>query len=92
MFLVHHLEDHVGVAVQDIPAGTLASGGYRDMDGDLEVQAREDIPLGHKIALRDIASGQVITEYGVPIGKATADIARGDRVHVHNLKGQRWAS
>lgn len=92
MFLVHHPDDHVGVAVQDISGGATASGGYRDMDGDLSLVAREDIPLGHKIALVDIASGDEVIEYGVAIGRATADIARGDRVHVHNLKGQRWAS
>lgn len=40
---------------------------------------------GHKIALRDIACGEPVIKYGFPIGKATADIAKGQWVHSHNL-------
>jgi altronate hydrolase len=46
----------------------------------------EKIPSGHKLALRDIASGEPIIKYGEVIGRATADIARGEWVHTHNLK------
>ena len=46
-----------------------------------------DTPLGHKIARRAIAAGDVVTKYGVPVGRATKDIAEGDHVHLHNLRG-----
>jgi hypothetical protein len=45
-----------------------------------------DLPIGHKIARRRIASGEKILKYGAPIGSATADIALGAHVHVHNVK------
>lgn len=44
------------------------------------------IPFGHKVALRSIAEGEAVVKYGVPIGTATAPIAAGDHVHVHNCR------
>ena len=49
-----------------------------------------DVPIGHKIALTDIKSGDTVIKYGQDIGKAVADIAKGEHVHVHNLKTKRW--
>jgi (2R)-sulfolactate sulfo-lyase subunit alpha len=89
-FLVHHEKDNVGVAVVDIAAGVEADGKYRDQEGDLKIKLRDDVPLGHKIALVEIGTGNSIIEYGVVIGLATKDISVGQQVHVHNLKGQRW--
>lgn len=45
-----------------------------------------NIPFGHKVALREIRSGEPIIKYGVPIGVATNDISPGMHVHVHNCK------
>lgn len=45
-----------------------------------------DLQTGHKIALRDIARDADIIKYGYPIGTATEDIAKGERVHSHNMK------
>ncbi len=42
--------------------------------------------MGHKIARRAIAAGEKIVKYGAPIGTATAEIAPGAHVHVHNVK------
>ena len=47
------------------------------------VEIRED---GHKYALRDIAEGENVIKYGMPIGHATKPIAKGEHVHVHNVK------
>ena len=47
------------------------------------VEIRED---GHKYALRDIAEGENVIKYGMPIGHATRPIAKGEHVHVHNVK------
>jgi len=90
-FLVHGPDDAVGVAVRDISAGRGIRGRVMDGGGDLEVDVVSEVPLGHKIALRDIAAGERVIKYGVAIGKATQDIRTGEHVHVHNLKGERWA-
>ena len=50
---------------------------------------REDIPFGHKVALRDIKKGELIIKYGEEIGMATSDISEGAYVHVHNLDSMR---
>ena len=47
------------------------------------VEIRED---GHKYAIRDIAEGENVVKYGMPIGHATRPIAKGEHVHVHNVK------
>ncbi len=41
-------------------------------------------------ALQDIRSGDTVWKYGQDIGKAVADIAKGEHVHTHNLKTKRW--
>jgi (2R)-sulfolactate sulfo-lyase subunit alpha len=53
------------------------------------VRLTEPVPLGHKLALTDIAAGQQIIEYGQPVGMATRDIRQGDHVHVHNVRSAR---
>ena len=50
-----------------------------------ELQLREKIERGHKVALKDIAVGEPIIKYGVRIGHATQPIAQGAWVHLHNL-------
>lgn len=90
-FLVHESGDSVGVAVADITAGEAVAGTYlHDHSRRLEVVARSDIPLGHKIALVNVPNGGRVVKYGVVIGGAVQDIAAGDHVHVHNLKSLRW--
>ncbi|MBQ8308682.1 MAG: altronate dehydratase [Clostridia bacterium] len=45
-----------------------------------------EIPAGHKFALRDIPQGEYVIKYGEIIGRATADIKKGEWVHTHNVK------
>ena len=47
------------------------------------------IPRGHKVALHAIRAGEAVVKYGNPIGTATADIAAGAHVHVHNVSSAR---
>lgn len=89
-FLIHKGGDHVGVATSDIGSGEKVVGVYMDDDSTVEVEARGDVPLGHKIAVKSCEAGGEVTEYGVRIGKATAGIEVGDYVHTHNLKSARW--
>ena len=75
-----HPADNVAVAVRTLPAGSEpAVGGER-------VVLVEEVPAGHKLALRALARGEPVVKYGFPIGAATAPIAPGAWVHSHNLK------
>lgn len=89
-FLVHAADDAVGVAVHDISPGAAVPGRVQN-GGPLELDVLEPVPLGHKIALRDIAQDEQVVKYGVPIGRATRPIRAGEHVHVHNVTGERWA-
>ena len=89
-FLVHESSDTVGVATEDIKAGETAQGLFMDNQENIEIKALSDIPLGHKIALKDLAVGNTVTKYGHDIGKVVAHIKAGDHVHIHNLKTKRW--
>ncbi len=58
-------------------------------NSDFRLTAKQEIPIGHKVALQDIRSGDTVWKYGQDIGKAVADIAKGEHVHTHNLKTKR---
>ena len=75
--------DNVATALE-----TLVAGREIDVNG-LTVVVREPIPSGHKVAVRPIPAGEVVIKYGSPIGTATAPIAPGDHVHVHNVASSR---
>ena len=72
--------DNVGIATCDIAPGECA----RALRGR-RIAASERIPQGHKIALTDIEPDTPIVRYGVPVGVATAAVAAGCLVHVHNV-------
>ncbi len=59
-------------------------------DKDVAIVAKSDIPIGHKLALRDYKPGDTVIKYGVDIGKVVAPIARGGHAHVQNIKTKRW--
>lgn len=89
-FLLHEDDDSVGVAVTDIEQGRTVKGRSLHGSARPEVKALSDIPLGHKIALRDFEVGDTVMKYGCDIGKVVAPIKEGEHVHVHNLKTKRW--
>ncbi len=90
-FLMHNSGDHVGVAVVDIQEGEEVYGVILADDSSTDViVARDNIPLGHKIALRDLSNGSEIIEYSVPVGVVTQNVYVGDYVHTHNFKTARW--
>ncbi len=80
-FIRIHPQDSVAVALSPLKEGTL----IRLEDGT-EVTLIEDIPQGHKFALKDIPSGTSIIKYGNSIGIASADIRTGAWIHTHNMK------
>ena len=79
--------DNVAVASRPIPAGSTLWLG----DGSPEVDAREPIRLGHKLATRAIAEGEAVLKYGQTIGFASRPIAAGAWVHVHNVRADAFA-
>jgi (2R)-sulfolactate sulfo-lyase subunit alpha len=90
-YLVHEKRDTVGVAVVDVKAGQSLEGRTLDENKTISAKANMDIPLGHKIALKDFKTGDDVVKYGVVIGRVVKDIKQGDHVHVHNVKTKRWA-
>lgn len=90
-FLVHDKKDSVGVAVVDVKAGQSLEGRSLDTNETIRAKALADIPLGHKIALKDLRPDDAVIKYGCDIGRVVAPIKAGEHVHVHNLKTKRWA-
>ena len=90
-FLVHDKHDTVGVAVVDVKAGQALEGRSLETNETVKAKANADIPLGHKIALKDFKVGDTVLKYGNDIGKVVQPIKAGDHVHVHNVKTKRWA-
>ncbi len=89
-FLIHEKADTVGVATVDIKQGESAQGLYMDSQENVSVEALQDIPLGHKIAMNDHKADDTVYKYGYDIGKVVANIKKGEHVHIHNLKTRRW--
>jgi (2R)-sulfolactate sulfo-lyase subunit alpha len=90
-FIVHDKADAVGVVVvEDVQPGGDLSGWIMETDETISLKALDAVPLGHKIALRDIKNGDTVLKYGYDVGRAVQDIGKGRHVHVHNLKTKRW--
>ena len=90
-FVLHDTKDTVAVVVvEGVKAGTEMQGLIMDADKMTNVVARQDIPIGHKVALADMAPGDTVWKYGIDMGKVVAPIKAGEHAHVHNIKTKRW--
>ncbi len=70
-------QGHVLVATRALKSGLgLESGSLR--------VGQAGVPAGHKVAAQAIAAGQPVRKFSQIIGFASADIAPGDHVHIHN--------
>ncbi|UIJ45512.1 altronate dehydratase family protein [Sphingomonas cannabina] len=78
---IHRVDarDHVATALRDLLSGERVAAP----DGPIKV--RDEIPTGHKIAIRPIGEGEEVLKFGWPIGRATRAIAAGEHVHVQNV-------
>jgi altronate hydrolase len=74
--LILHPDDDVALAVRELPAGTPSGAGP---------VTRDDVPRGHKVALRDLPANAPVRKYGQVIGFTTRPVAAGEHVHTHNL-------
>jgi (2R)-sulfolactate sulfo-lyase subunit alpha len=90
-FVLHDAHDSVAVVVvEGVKAGMALNGWIMDEDRMMAVDAQQDIPIGHKVALRDMATGDTVIKYGISMGKVVAPIKAGEHAHVHNIKTKRW--
>jgi predicted RecA/RadA family phage recombinase len=85
--LAVHPDDDVAVALRDMQAGEAVD--VRRAGTIIRAKVTEAIPLGHKFALHPLPKGASVRKYGECIGVATADIAPGSHVHVHNMASRR---
>ena len=90
-FVLHDAKDTVAVVVvEGVKAGTGMEGWIMDEDKSMNVKSLQDIPIGHKVALKDMAVGDTVIKYGIDMGKVVAPIKAGEHAHVHNIKTKRW--
>ena len=76
-FVVHEAGDSVGtIVVEGVKAGDSLTGWVMEEDETLTLKTLEDIPIGHKIAIKELPAGATVIKYGVDIGKTIAPIKR----------------
>ncbi len=71
-------DDNVVVALKPLSPGTPID--------DNGIICRDEIPHGHKVAIRKIEAQDPIRKYGQIIGFASTTLEPGDHVHVHNVE------
>jgi (2R)-sulfolactate sulfo-lyase subunit alpha len=90
-FVVHEEGDAVGtVVVENVKAGDTLTGWIMEQDKTVTLKVLNDIPIGHKVALKPLDSGATVIKYGVDIRRTIAPIKAGEYLHVHNVKTKRW--
>lgn len=90
-FVLHDAHDSVAVVVvEGVRSGMALNGWIMDEDRMIELRARQDIPIGHKVALKDMAVGDTVIKYGIDMGRVVAAMQAGEHAHVHNIKTKRW--
>ncbi len=89
--LVHDKVDNVGVVVvENLTAGTEMLCVVTEDNSDFKLVAKVDIPIGHKVALKDLSAGDTVMKYGEDMGKMVGPAEQGGHVHTHNCKTKRW--
>jgi len=89
--VLHDRNDSVAVVVvEGVKSGATLTGLILDEDRTITLPCLQDIPIGHKVALKDMAVGDTVIKYGVDIGKVVQPIKTGQHAHVHNIKTKRW--
>ena len=89
--IIHDEKDNVGVVVvEKIEPKHDCSCWIMENDKTIKVSSNNEVPLGHKIALKDLKTGDTIFKYGHDIGKVVRSIKKGEHVHVHNVKTKKW--
>ncbi|HUS95605.1 MAG TPA: UxaA family hydrolase, partial [Hyphomicrobiaceae bacterium] len=80
--LAHDHKDNVGVVVvEGLKAGTEMLCVVTHDNSDFKITAKSDIPIGHKVALKDLTEGDTVFKYGEDIGKMVGPAKQGEHVH-----------
>ena len=61
-----------------------------DQDKLIDIKIKDDIPIGHKLAIKNMNKDDTVIKYGVDIGRTISNISVGEHLHVHNVKTKRW--
>ena len=89
--IIHDEKDNVGVVViEKITLNQDCNCWIMENDKSTKIQSKNEILLGHKIAMIDLNEGDTILKYGHDIGKVVKKIKKGEHVHVHNVKTKKW--
>ena len=89
--LVHDVRDKVGVVVvEDLAAGVEMLCVVTQDNSEFRCTLNQNVPIGHKVALKDLNVGDTVVKYGQDIGRVTLAVRKGEHVHIHNLKTKRW--
>jgi len=80
-------KDNVATALCQLEKGESVQVGIEDYTADTVLL--QNIPFGHKYALKDIQQGEAVFKYGETIGLATEQIRQGEHVHIHNVESQK---
>ncbi|HEY4772303.1 MAG TPA: UxaA family hydrolase [Steroidobacteraceae bacterium] len=89
--LVHDVRDNVGVVVvEDLAAGVEMLCVVTQDNSEFRCTLNQNVPIGHKVALKDLNVGDTVVKYGQDIGRVTLAVRKGEHVHIHNLKTKRW--
>ena len=81
-----HPRDNVATCVLAQRAGEAAA---YEADGEaVTVRLLDDVPFGHKLAIRPIAAGEEIRKTAIRLA-AVRDIQPGEHVHIHNVSSLR---
>ena len=89
--LLHKADDDVGVTAMDLKAGEVVQAVTLEGEPVAEIKLVDDVPLSHKVAMRNMDQDKHVIEYGRPIGYASKAIPKGAHVHTLNLKSLRWS-
>ena len=73
-----NINDDVVIAARPLASGTIIT--------DEQLTCVDNIPAGHKLAVRAIGAGAAVRRYNQIIGFAIQDIAAGEHIHTHNLE------
>ena len=76
--------------MEGLKADQEITGWIMKEDETVTIQILNDIPIGHKVALKDFSEGDTVIKYNTDIGKVVAPIRKGEHLHVHNVKTKRW--
>jgi altronate dehydratase small subunit len=82
-------KDSVATALENLAENDVVRIVLPSQEKVTELNVRQNVPFGHKLAIRVIAEGDMVIKYGEGIGRASTDIGTGEYVHIHNVTSNR---